>query len=112
MPVSLAVAAVVAGNAGLDEARPVRRRQVVGVVARMCGERDERRRVGCGRVRRARVDARDGLPYERAQSVFVHALTSTASTMPMIAASTAAALRPSASPAALPSMTTSTFSPI
>ena len=34
-----------------------------------------------------------------------------ASTMPMIAASTAAALRPSASPAALPSITTSTLSP-
>src|SRR4029453_14656065 len=58
---------------------------------------------------------RDGVAHQQAQFVVVHHHTSSvfwsSSTMPMIAASTGAPLRPSASPAALPSITNSTRSP-
>src|SRR4051812_36682604 len=112
MSVRLAVAAVIAAHAGLDEARAVGRREVVLVVARMRAGVEQRRRIRShGRLGRG-TEARDRLAHEGAQRVFVHALTSTASMMPIIAASTAAAFFPSASPAALPSITTRTFSPI
>src|SRR5579872_73462 len=116
MAVRLAVPAVIAGDARLDEARAIRRRQRVLVVAG--GQMDQARRVRHGELGGPRLDAADHVADERAERLFVqrvrlgtHACTSTASTMPTIAASTAAPLRPSASPAALPSNTTSTFSP-
>src|SRR5436190_15039802 len=116
MSVRLAIAAVIAGHAGLDQAGSVRRRQRVLVVAGVRREVQQR-----GRIRRPRrgagaagvaIEPRQRLADERAQRVLVHAPTSTWSMMPMIAASTAAAFLPSASPAALPSMTTRTFSPL
>src|SRR6516164_8845259 len=112
MPVRLAVPAMIAADARLDEAGTIRGRQGVLKLARM------------GRTMRpvclwlaagTGFNPVDGVAHEGAERLFVqgraHAYTSTESTMPMMAASTAAALRPSASPAALPSKTTSTFSP-
>ena len=73
---------------------------------RPAGRRRRRPRLG----RRALPVARDGVAYQRAQFLFGHSCTSTLSTMPMMAASTGAPLRPSASPAARPSSTISTRS--
>src|SRR5690242_12805358 len=121
MPVALAVVAVVAGHAGLDEARvaDVDERDV-DVVARVAHGRDR------GDGRRGRLDvapgrepATHGLADQILQLRLVHdalpasapASIVTRSTMPTIAASTGAAVRRSAAPAARPSITTSTSSP-
>src|ERR1041385_2799919 len=114
MAVRLTVPAMIAPDARLDEARSVRRRQRVLVVARVRGEMDQVRRIRRRLLTGARLDPPDHVADERAQGVFVHrahAWISTKSMMPTIAASTAAPLRRSASPAALPSNTTRTFSP-
>src|SRR5260221_4379085 len=111
MPVRLAIPAVIALNARLDQARAVRRRQDVLVVAGMRGELEQAGRIGRAR-RGLALHAGQRLAHERPERVFVHAPTSTASMMPMMAASTAAAFLPRASPAALPSITTSTLSPM
>src|SRR5450759_507445 len=67
------------------------------------------------RVVRPRLHPPDGVAHERPDRLVaerrVHATTSTASMIPTIAASTAAAFLPSASPAAFPSITTWTLSP-
>src|SRR6185295_3768775 len=112
--VRLAVAAVIARHAGLDDAGAVGGGQVVLVVARVRRQADhveELRRAAAGQIA-ARLHPRDRLAHQGAKCVLVHAPTSTTSTMPMIAASTAANFRPSACPAAFPSITTSTFSPM
>ena len=69
-----------------------------------------RRRLGRSRAVRRRAVPGDRVTHERPQFLLGHSTASTWSTMPMIAASTGAPLRPSASPAARPSITTSTFS--
>src|SRR5947209_7411357 len=102
VPMRLAIAAMIARHARFDQARPVGGRQLpVLIMAR--GRRELEQRVGIGLARRvARGHPREGLADERPQRILVHAPTSTVSMMPMIAASTAAAFLPSASPAALP----------
>src|SRR4029078_3194493 len=103
---------MVARDARLDHAAIVGGREVVLVIARMRGKVRQRRGIGRGGLRLASVQARERVADERAERLLVHAMPSTASMRPMIAASTAAAFFPSASPAALPSITTSTFSPM
>jgi hypothetical protein len=53
---------------------------------------------------------RNRFAYQRSQFLVCHAVTSTLSMIPTIAASTGAAFLPSASPAARPSITTRTLS--
>ena len=89
MSVRLAVPAVVAADARLNEARTIRRRQRVLIVARMSRQRDHPR--GIGDRLTGRLHTGDHVANERAQRVFIHgrahACTSTESTMPTIAAS-------------------------
>src|SRR5260221_8593185 len=101
MPVRLAIPAVIALNARLDQARAVRRRQDVLVVAGMRGELEQAGRIGRAR-RGLALPAGQRLAHERPGRVFVHSPTSTPSIVPMMAASTPPALFPRASPAAFP----------
>src|SRR5688572_13319577 len=113
MSVGFAVATVIAHHCGLDHAgavirRPIRQRRehaVAGVKA----EGRHRRRGLAGRFCAAHVLGNGGA-NECAQLIVVHSLMSTVSMIPTTAASTGAPLRPSASPAARPSITTSTLS--
>src|SRR5262249_4065193 len=113
VPVGQTVSAVVAADGRLDEAG------AIAVAAAHEGQPGE----ACVSVRHVRVHvaparshgyAGDRRTHHLAQLLFGHpvhsATTSTRSTMPIMAASTGAALRPSASPAARPSNTTRTFS--
>ena len=120
--VGLAVAAVIAHHRGLDDAG------AVGVGAGRHGEhpvawRGGERPPGPARERCARSRRLDTVPGDRAHGRAApvvkllpsplracEAGTSTVSMMPTTAASTGASLRPSASPAARPSMTIRTFS--
>src|SRR5215207_2928921 len=92
MSVRLAVPAVIAGHARLDDARAVGRRQGVLIRARMRGYVQELRRDL--RLVAAPRDPGDGVADDCPQRVFVHHPVSTASMMPMMAASTAAAFLP------------------
>ena len=114
--VRLAVAAVVARHGGLDDARPVRvgaggngKQRVAGVLT-IDGECAAGAAAAGASPRDRPRGARSRHARARAAPVRSCRSTSTLSTMPMIAASTGAPLRPSASPAARPSITTSTFS--
>src|SRR5262245_65965425 len=123
MPVALAVVAVIAANAGFDDTGvvdvdDVHEDRVTGMVdcRRDCsGVADEPARFGLGRCagRTGAEMSRDSITDQGAKLELVHGVSFnvTRSTMPMIAASTGAALRRSASPAARPSITISTRSP-
>src|SRR3954467_10891734 len=103
MPVALTVAAMIALHRRFNQAGPARSRQrrvavMTGVACeRDCLDRRERR----GRRFIGSVQPRNRVTHERSECLFVHSAYSTASMIPTIAASTAAALRPSASPAAV-----------
>src|SRR5262245_5837685 len=107
----LAVAAVIAHDGGFDDAGTrflCAGRHVECPVTWMP---EEGRGFEGSQIRGLRtVHTGNRLPDELPQFLFGHSCTSTASTIPTMAASTGAPLRPSASPAARPSMTTSTFS--
>src|SRR5215510_10195782 len=106
----LTVAAVIAHHRRLDDAG------AFGVGAGGNLERKVRRVRKVQPVRlvrgcdRAALDPGYRLTHHHAELVVGHSWISTLSMMPTIAASTGAALRPSASPAARPSSTISTFS--
>lgn len=78
-------------------------------VARVLAENGHNRRVVATRALPADSTSHR-FPDDFPQLVFRHDCTSTLSMIPTIAASTGAAFRPSVSPAARPSTTTSTFS--
>jgi hypothetical protein len=103
---------VVAADGRLDQAGTIAiaaARQWKECMARVVAEK---RRNGRGVVSRALAadSAPHRFPNDLPQLVFPHDCTSTLSMIPTIAASTGAAFRPSVSPAARPSTTTSTFS--
>src|SRR5262249_33985447 len=111
--VRLAVTAVVAADGRLDEARAIAVAALRKGQPSMAGVHTDVD-FGLERVRQ-RHPAREDVADDRAQLLVVPQIsagpsTCTSSMMPTIAASTGAALRPSASPAARPSSTMSTFS--
>src|SRR4051794_10202996 len=89
VPVRLAVTAVIAGHARLDDAGSVRCGKRITELARVRGQVEQP-----GGIRHTSVlwtiQPRQRRTNERAECLLVHAPTSTASMMPMIAASTAA----------------------
>ena len=110
MAVGLTVAAVIAHHGRLDEAGSI------GVGAR--GQREhavarvevKERGGGWSGSRHLAAVSSDSVSYKIPQFLLRHGTRSTVSMMPITAASTGASLRPSASPAARPSMTIRTFS--
>lgn len=71
MPVTLAIAAVIALDAGLDDAGTVRLRQRVPILGRMRVERERRRGDGLRRSWRGQMPG-DCLTNHRAECFFVH----------------------------------------
>src|SRR4051794_1881599 len=109
MTVRFAIAAVIAHHRRLDQTGAVgvhAVRQEQQPVAGM----QPRRRLGTNGLTARDDAARDDLANDRPQLLFGHSCMSTASTMPITAASTGAPFRPSALPAARPSITTITRS--
>src|SRR5687768_18378350 len=115
MSVGRAVAAVVAHDGRLDQAGAVAvgtNGQHEHAMTRVLVREPDRAGAGIRSGSRSLPHrmSHNSVTDERAQFGLGHSLTSTRSTMPTIAASTGAPFRPSASPAARPSMTIRTFS--
>ncbi len=113
MAVGLTVTAVIAHDRRFDDARAFRagwHREL----SEACGNPSALRLPAEARIASEGGSVpelpRDRLAHQRPHFLICHSVTSTLSMIPMIAASTGAAFLPSASPAARPSITTSTLS--